>query len=119
MLTAHRSAHWKTLAPTPLPNTATFAAQKNLPRLPVPDLQKTLLRLKESLKPIAWSDDEYAAAVKKIDDFGNSQGPVLHERLLARASEREHWLEEWWDDAGYLGYRDSVRFASFALFMSF
>ncbi|KAF9563145.1 acyltransferase ChoActase/COT/CPT [Agrocybe pediades] len=103
-----RPANWKAAAPEPLPGTTTFAAQSTLPRLPVPELQNTLARLKDSLKPIAWTEEEYASVVKKIDDFGKSKAPELQERLLKRASEKKHWLEEWWDDGGYLGYRDSV-----------
>ncbi|KAF8967724.1 carnitine acetyl transferase [Flammula alnicola] len=103
-----RLTHWKASAPEPLPGTLTFGAQQNLPKLPVPKLEDTLVRLKESLKPIAWSDSEYNSVIKKIDNLAASKGPELQERLLQRASERPHWLEEWWDDAGYLGYRDSV-----------
>jgi carnitine O-acetyltransferase len=103
-----RPIDWKAAAPEPFPN-ITFRAQSNLPKLPVPDFNATLLRLKESLKPIAWSDNEYSSIVKKIDEFATNQGPILHSRLLERAKQRSHWLEEWWDDGGYLGYRDSVR----------
>lgn len=104
-----RPVDWKADAPEPVPGTLTFGAQSTLPQLPVPDLQNTLERLKESLRPIAWSDAEYASVVQKIDNFGQGKGPELHKRLLRRTEERKHWLEEWWDDAGYLGYRDSVR----------
>ena len=103
-----RPIDWKAAAPEPLPN-LTFRAQSKLPKLPVPDFNNTLLRLKESLKPIAWSDIEYTSVVRKIDAFAASLGPILHSRLLERAKNRSHWLEEWWDNAGYLGYRDSVR----------
>ncbi|PPQ91497.1 hypothetical protein CVT25_013754 [Psilocybe cyanescens] len=103
-----RPVDWKADAPEPVPGTLTFGAQSTLPQLPVPDLQNTLERLKESLRPIAWSDAEYASVVQKIDNFGQGKGPELHKRLLRRTEERKHWLEEWWDDAGYLGYRDSV-----------
>ena len=105
-----RPADWKSAAPGPLPGSLTFAAQPNLPRLPVPDLEQTLVRLRESLKPIAWSDSEYSSVLRKIDTFANDQGPRLQQRLLNRASKRPHWLEEWWDNIGYLGYRDSVQF---------
>ena len=103
-----RPVNWKAAAPEPLPGTTTFAAQSTLPKLPVPALQDTLGRLKETLKPISWSDAEYSTVSKKIDDFAIGKGPELHQRLLERAGQRPHWLEEWWDDAGYLGYRDSV-----------
>lgn len=103
-----RPLHWKAAAPEPLPSTLTFAAQRDLPKLPVPTLEDTVVRLKESLKPIAWSEAEYSTVSKKIDQFAANKGPELQARLLQRASERPHWLEEWWDDSGYMGYRDSV-----------
>ena len=104
-----RPPRWKEGAPSPLPG-PTFAAQSSLPKLPVPELSDTLTKLKESLKPIAWTDHEYQEVVRKIDEFGEKKGPELQKRLLARAQEpgRLHWFEEWWDDLAYLGYRDSV-----------
>jgi Choline/Carnitine o-acyltransferase len=102
-----RPSGWKTAAPAAPPGTQTYSSE--LPKLQVPDLQETLGRLKQSLKPIAWSDLEYSSVEKKINEFGVSKGPELQERLLNRAGETPHWLEEWWDDTGYLGYRDSVR----------
>ncbi|PPQ72312.1 hypothetical protein CVT26_007269 [Gymnopilus dilepis] len=103
-----RPSNWKAVAPAPLSGSLTFAAQSKLPQLPVPELRDTLSRLRESLKPIAWSESEYASVAKKIDAFERGKGPELQARLLQRASTRQHWLEEWWDDAAYLGYRDSV-----------
>ncbi|KAH6916065.1 carnitine acetyl transferase [Coprinopsis sp. MPI-PUGE-AT-0042] len=103
-----RPANWKELAPEALPGSLTYAAQTKLPKLPVPNLPDTLTRLKETLKPIAWSEEEFQAVSKKIDAFADGQGPELHKRLLKRDAETKHWLESWWDDIGYLGYRDSV-----------
>lgn len=101
-----RRAHdWKAAAPAPLKGTTTFAAQEKLPRLPVPKLDRTLAELKESLKPIAWDVKEFEEASRRIDDFGSSIGPTLQQRLEGRAQEKEHWLEEWWDDLGYMTYR--------------
>ena len=97
-----RPFNWKAAAPPASSDTV-------LPKLPVPDLQTTLARLKESLVPIAWSEPEYAEVEKKIDEFGRGPGPILHQRLLKHAQEQPHWLERWWDDVAYLGYRDSVR----------
>jgi carnitine O-acetyltransferase len=105
-----RSKSWKSVAPGPSSLTApTFAAQASLQRLPVPDLASALVTLKESIVPLAWSDQEYAAAEKKIDQFARStQATELIARLLTRAQETNNWLESWWDDAAYLSYRDSV-----------
>lgn len=104
-----RPPNWKAAAPAPLPG-PTFAAQTSLPKLPVPELTDTLAKLKDTLRPIAWTEAEYSEVVRKVDEFGATSGPELQQRLLARAQEpgRPHWLEEWWDDLGYLGYRDSV-----------
>ncbi|KAJ7504134.1 carnitine acetyl transferase [Mycena galericulata] len=99
---------WKRAAPEPLPETTTFAAQASLPLLPVPELEATLTRLKDTLKPLAWSDEELATVEAKIDQFAAGKGPELQERLLDRSKHHKHWLEEWWDNTGYLGYRDSV-----------
>lgn len=32
----------------------------------------------------------------------------LQERLEKRASEKESWLSEWWNDAAYMGYRGRI-----------
>lgn len=108
MSTPHRLSErpkdWKKAAPQLL-----FEGKpQNLSSLPVPKLEDTVEKLKESLVPIAWSKDELEGVYKKIDEFASTQGPELQKRLQERAEETPHWLEEWWDDTGYLGYRDSV-----------
>ncbi|PSR72459.1 hypothetical protein PHLCEN_2v11673 [Hermanssonia centrifuga] len=105
-----RPPNWKSQAPTPIPG-ETFAAQTSLPRLPVPPLVQTLDKLTSTLRPIAYSAEEFQEVKQKILELGKAGGfgETLQKRLEQRASEREHWLEEWWDDGGYLGYRDSVR----------
>lgn len=103
----HKPKDWKSRAPAPLPG-PTFAAQATLPKLPVPELSDTIAKLKESLRPIAWSGEEYAEAVKKIDEFASTLGPELQKRLVKRREETDHWFEEWWDELAYMAYRDSV-----------
>ncbi|KAF7309984.1 Carnitine acetyl transferase [Mycena indigotica] len=101
-------ADWKKAAPEPPANTETFAAQAALPSLPVPDLKETLTRLRQSLKPLAWSKAELDDVEAKITEFENGKAPELHVRLLERSKHHRHWLEEWWDNGAYLSYRDSV-----------
>ncbi|KAI0315025.1 acyltransferase ChoActase/COT/CPT [Amylostereum chailletii] len=105
---ASRPSAWKAAAPAPAPGSQTFSAQQALPKLPVPPLEQTLSSLKESLVPLAWSSEELAASAKKVDAFGKGFGKELHRRLIEHASGKDHWLEQWWDDGGYMGYRDSV-----------
>ncbi|KAJ7464634.1 carnitine acetyl transferase [Mycena latifolia] len=107
-MSVSQPADWKLAAPEPPPGTQTFGAQSTLPLLPVPELETTLTRLKDSLKPLAWSDAEVTAVEAKIAEFGSGLGPELQQRLLERSKQRKHWLEEWWDNTAYLGYRDSV-----------
>ena len=104
-----RPQNWKALAPL-IPN---FAHQSStLPRLPLPTLEATLQRLKDSLPPLARSTEEFACVCRKIDDFGRADGPgpVLQQIVLQRKNEADSWLEEWWDDFAYLGVKFSVSF---------
>jgi carnitine O-acetyltransferase len=109
--------NWKTLAPFPSNSNAhTYSQQENLPHLPVPPLEQTISKLKQSVKAMARDEKEYEETVKRIDEFGKSGGigEVLHRRLEERREKEEqaggrgHWLDEWWDDVAYMGYRDSV-----------
>ncbi|PCH36384.1 carnitine acetyl transferase [Wolfiporia cocos MD-104 SS10] len=102
-----RPTNWKDLAPASLPG-PTFAAQSALPALPVPPLADTIAQLKQSLRPIAWDEREYAEALLKVDAFFNGPGQELQRRLEERKASSAHWLEEWWDNGAYLTYRDSV-----------
>lgn len=108
--TMARPLNWKAHAPFPPVGNITYAQQDSLPTLPVPTLQSTLHKLKASLEPLAKSEGEYRATLKKIDAFAVGAGPILQRRLETRSTEpgREHWLEEWWDDLAYMGYRQSV-----------
>ncbi|KAJ7210553.1 acyltransferase ChoActase/COT/CPT, partial [Mycena pura] len=107
-MSVSQPADWKQAAPEPPAGTTSFAAQATLPLLPVPELESTLTRLRDSLRPLAWSDTELATVEAKIDSFRMGKGPELHARLLERAKHHKHWLEEWWDNGAYMGYRDSV-----------
>ncbi|KAJ2749125.1 Carnitine O-acetyltransferase mitochondrial, partial [Coemansia nantahalensis] len=87
-----------------------FAHQGRLPRLPVPDLESTLARYAASLEPLL-PPDQLARSRRAIEAFGGSaEGQELQRRLRERAAEpgRANWLEEWWNDLSYMGYRDPV-----------
>ncbi|KAJ2908819.1 Carnitine O-acetyltransferase mitochondrial [Coemansia aciculifera] len=87
-----------------------FASQSQLPRLPVPDLRTTLSKYSESLVPLLPAD-KLAYSQRVISEFGESAlGQALQQRLEARALDPNcaNWLEEWWNDLSYMGYRDPV-----------
>ncbi|KAJ2690428.1 Carnitine O-acetyltransferase mitochondrial, partial [Coemansia spiralis] len=87
-----------------------FAFQAQLPKLPVPDLELTLARYATSLEPLL-PPDQLARSKRKVEAFGRSaQGQELQRRLRERAADPDcpNWLEAWWNDLSYMGYRDPV-----------
>ncbi|KAG0184691.1 Carnitine O-acetyltransferase mitochondrial [Apophysomyces sp. BC1034] len=88
----------------------TFANQSKLPRLPIPTLEATAARYKQTLVPLL-SQTEFDTVSKKIDDFVSPQGlgPKLQERLHTLDAEEAKlglsWLDRLWLKKGYLEYR--------------
>lgn len=104
-----------------------------LPRLPVPDLRKTLDRYLASLEPLLLEDeqrggllfeDAYALRCKLTDDFESGIGRVLQERLIGLSAHPFHlslytqydqaldrisphnWLDDnFWLNKAYLEWR--------------
>ncbi|KII85049.1 hypothetical protein PLICRDRAFT_45160 [Plicaturopsis crispa FD-325 SS-3] len=83
------------------------------PRLPVPDLRKTLDRYLQSIKPYILEDEarggppfssSYDKQVKLAQDFESGIGKVCQERLLALDQASPHnWLDDnFWTDKAYL-----------------
>lgn len=96
---SHRPPNWKSVAPAPPPRTTTFSLQPTLPKLPLPEIPKTLEKLKASLKVLARDEAEWQATKRKVDEFAESAlSKELHGRLEQRRKDKEHWLEELWDD---------------------
>ncbi|XP_078621988.1 peroxisomal carnitine O-octanoyltransferase-like isoform X1 [Branchiostoma floridae x Branchiostoma japonicum] len=82
----------------------TWQHQDTLPPLPVPDLQHTMDRYLESVKPHVTAE-EYKRAEEAVRQFLDGDGPELHRQLLDRASTRKNWLEDWWLEFAYLRFR--------------
>ncbi|GLD95982.1 hypothetical protein PINS_up004660 [Pythium insidiosum] len=87
----------------------TFANQDALPRLPVPELEETLSRYLESLRPFL-SQAEVQHVTTLIDDFKRpgGDGEALQKTLLQRAQGHTNWLAEWWEYAAYLSDRTPI-----------
>eukprot|EP01065_Artemidia_motanka_P013760 TRINITY_DN17713_c0_g1_i1.p1 TRINITY_DN17713_c0_g1~~TRINITY_DN17713_c0_g1_i1.p1 ORF type:complete len:668 (+),score=215.07 TRINITY_DN17713_c0_g1_i1:70-2073(+) len=75
----------------------TMHYQKSLPRMPIPDLEKTLDRYLATLRPIA-SDSEYQEAERAVVDFRSGKGKALHQALVARDAAAPHtsYINQWW-----------------------
>ncbi|XP_012266686.1 carnitine O-acetyltransferase-like isoform X2 [Athalia rosae] len=77
------------------------------PKHPVPDLKKTVERYLKSLKPLL-STKEYSETEKKVRAFESGVGLELHHKLLERYECTDSWMNEWFLNAAYLGYRIPV-----------
>jgi carnitine O-acetyltransferase len=75
--------------------------QRELPRLPVPDLDETCALYLELVHPLLGTH-EYAATWRAVAEFGErgGVGGQLQARLLdwSRTSAPDNWLEPFWDD---------------------
>ncbi|EIE80953.1 hypothetical protein RO3G_05658 [Rhizopus delemar RA 99-880] len=85
--------------------------QNNLPKLPVPALSATLQKYLQSVRPLL-NDAEFKKTEEAVKNFEapGGLGQELQKRLLARANDPKvvNWMEEWWLDQAYMGYRDPV-----------
>jgi carnitine O-acetyltransferase len=85
--------------------------ENSLPRLPVPSLAETAAKYLKSVKPLL-SSDEFAKTESAVRDFvkPGGIGEKLQTKLVRKAQDPncKNWLAEWWDNAGYLDYRDPV-----------
>ncbi|XP_061179737.1 peroxisomal carnitine O-octanoyltransferase-like [Saccostrea echinata] len=79
----------------------TFGSESELPSLPLPDLNHTLQRYLESVKPHV-TDEEYRQTEFIVQQFASGVGKELHQKLAEKARNERNWLEKWWEEKGYL-----------------
>ena len=82
---------------------ALFTAS-GIPRLPVPPLDQTLDKYLQILRPLISADD-YERTERVVEVFRRREGPVLQTALQERARTRDSWLQQWWLECAYLGFR--------------
>ncbi|KAF5275572.1 hypothetical protein FQA39_LY06684 [Lamprigera yunnana] len=81
---------------------------QNLPQLPLPALNDTLGKYMLSVIPLL-SQNEFCVTQRLIAEFQcNQVSSVLQNYLEKRRKSTLNWLEEWWLNTAYLGYRDTV-----------
>jgi Choline/Carnitine o-acyltransferase len=66
----------------------TFASQRKLPKLPIPDLEDTCRRYLRALEGLQ-DKNEHEATERAVDDFLHGEGPHIQERLKAWASTKD------------------------------
>lgn len=71
----------------------TFANQDSLPKLPIPELEKTCSRYLEALSALQ-SPREQEETKAAVQDFLKTDGPVLQERLKNYASSKTSYIEQ-------------------------
>lgn len=84
----------------------TFAAQDKLPKLPIPELEKTCEKYLAALRPLQ-SPREHAETKHAVREFLKSEGPELQEKLKKYAEGKSSYIEQFWYDS-YLNFDNPV-----------
>jgi carnitine O-acetyltransferase len=71
----------------------TFAAQDKLPKLPIPELDGSLKKYLEVLKPLQGAR-EHADTRQAVEEFQRTDGPELQERLKKYATGKTSYIEQ-------------------------
>lgn len=86
----------------------TFSEQANLPSLPVPELETTLAKYLQTIKPFCSTPEQFKRQELLCAEFLNGKGPVLQERLVQYSQDKRNWMGEFWDNQAYLEYNDPI-----------
>jgi carnitine O-acetyltransferase len=95
----HRRSSPKSASPKP---GSTFAFQDQLPQLPIPDLESTVQKYLDSLRPLQ-TPKEHSDSRIAAREFLKYQGPDLQEKLKKYASGRSNYIEQFCKQSLYLG----------------
>lgn len=71
----------------------TFAAQDKLPKLPIPELESTMNKYLQALKPLQ-SPREHSETMQAVEEFVKGEGPELQERLKKYANGKTSYIEQ-------------------------
>ncbi|XP_062590553.1 choline O-acetyltransferase-like, partial [Saccostrea cucullata] len=106
MSTRHVKEYVKRVASIDQEQYPCWDLSRPLPKLPVPDLQRTLIKYENILQPIL-SITQIQKTKEIIRKFGekSGQGEHLQELLLQYADNKENWAYHWWLEDMYLKIR--------------
>jgi carnitine O-acetyltransferase len=79
----------------------TYAHQDELPKLPIPDLDKSCERYLAALKPLQ-SPREHAETRHAVHEFLRNEGPELNEKLKRYAEGKTSYIEQFCKTASSL-----------------
>jgi carnitine O-acetyltransferase len=71
----------------------TYAAQNNLPQLPIPDLESSCKKYLESLRPLQSPKEQHDSEVS-VKEFLRADGPILQAKLKEYAHEKSNYIEQ-------------------------
>jgi carnitine O-acetyltransferase len=71
----------------------TYAGQEKLPKLPIPDLEKTCKNYIDVLRPLQ-SHREHRDTIAAVEEFLKKDGPILQERLKKYATGKSSYIEQ-------------------------
>ncbi|KAI1329300.1 choline/Carnitine O-acyltransferase [Xylariaceae sp. FL0255] len=100
------SSNTVTMAEKPKEGGLTFAAQDDLPKLPIPTLDATCRRYLAALKPLQ-GPREHAETQHAVQEFLRSDGVDLQEKLQQYAAGKSSYIEQFWYDS-YLNFDNPV-----------
>lgn len=86
----------------------TFSLQSQLPRLPVPDLGKTLQKLLDSATVFCREGVDDVEQLKAlVDAYGKGKGKRAQEHVVNVMDKREpmNYTSRLWNEAAYLSYK--------------
>lgn len=69
----------------------TFQFDGNLPPLPLPELEQTLIKYLNSIE-FLLSDKEYESTVEAIKQFKAGPGETLQNKLAEKAKSNQNWV---------------------------
>lgn len=78
----------------------TYTYQRSMPKLPIPELDKTCARWLKAVTPLAADAAELATTTAAVEAFRVGPGPALQEKLRARdaAAPESSFINDWWEE---------------------
>ncbi|KAK3089454.1 hypothetical protein FSP39_003760 [Pinctada imbricata] len=106
MTTKHVREYVKRVASIDQEQYPTWDISKPLPKLPIPDLNKTLTKYIDIIQPIL-DPPQYAKTKDIVKKFGGKggEGEKLQEQLIKFSKSMDNWAYGWWLDEMYMKIR--------------